>query len=582
MLLHDPGTVNREAHARMRGMTRRPAGGHPLLLFGLMAVFFLQMITASPIKSPTFDEPAHIGAGLSYWTMRDFRVNPQHPPLLKEMAALPLVLTGARFPMTRAEWSTVGDPPPAFFQWQLGRDVIFGNNPDGVMFWSRLPFILLAMLLGGLIVAWGRRLLGAAAATGALLLYVFDPNILAHAPLVATDSGFAAFTVLFLFALWSYINQRSAKSLVLCGCALGLVLASKFSAVFLLPVALALLVLATRFLPARVPMRPSSLVDPFASEGGGQRIVWCVYAFLAMGFLAALVIEAAYLLPRNPFLYIEGIRRINADHDPTYAAFMAGAFKPHFLTYYVVCFLVKEPLPAIALAAVGAWSVLRPGALPDMDRAFLFLPPLCLFLAYSIYSDNLGFRYMIPVLPFLHLLGGAGLASLWREGGLWRRAAAAILSLWAVVAGTAIYPDHLSYFNELACATTPSRIGLDGGWRCGPQWLDDSNVDWGQGMKQLRTWLAAHPPQGPLRLGYFGSIRPETYGVEAIVVGVDDLLGPPLPGVYVLSAHVLARSMARLRERYGDGPENWLLRARPVAVVGHAYYVFDIPGTPGP
>ena len=168
MLLHGPGTVNRGAHARMRAMTRRSAGqGHPLLLWALLAVFFLQMITASPIKSPTFDEPAHIGAGLSYWTMRDFRVNPQHPPLLKELGALPLVLSGARFPMTRADWDTVGDPPPVFFQWQLGRDVIFGNNPDSVMFRARLPFILLAVLLGGLIFAWGRRLLGATAATGA-------------------------------------------------------------------------------------------------------------------------------------------------------------------------------------------------------------------------------------------------------------------------------------------------------------------------------------------------------------------------------------------------------------------------------
>jgi len=563
-------------------MSRRFAGGgHPLLLFGLLAVFFLQMLTASPLKSPTFDEPAHIGAGLSYWKMGDFRVNPQHPPLLKELGALPLVLTGARFPMSRADWNLLGDPPPAFFQWQLGQDVIFGNNPDSVMFWSRLPFILLAVLLGYLIVAWGRRLLGATAATGALLLYVFDPNILAQAPLVATDSGFAAFAVLFLFALWWYLNHRSVKRLVLCGCALGLMLASKFSAVFLLPVALALLILATRWIPAQVPQRSSSLVDPFASEDGGQRLVWSVYAFLAMGVLAVLVIEAVYFFPRNPFLYIEGIRRINADHVPTYEAFMAGAFKPHFLTYYVVCYLVKEPLPAIVLAAVGVWAALRRGAMPHMDCAFLFLPPLCLFLAYSIYSDDLGFRYMIPALPFLHLVGGAGLAFLLKEGGLLKRTAAVVLCLWAVVAGTAIYPDHLSYFNELACVTAPSHIGLDGGWRCGPRWLDDSNVDWGQGMKQLRSWLAAHPPRGPLRIGYFGSIRPEMYGVQAIGVKVDDLLEPPLPGVYVLSAHILARSMARLHEQYGDGPQNWLLHARPVAVVGHAYYVYDIMASPG-
>ena len=66
-----------------------------------------------------------------------------------------------------------------------------------------------------------------------------------------------------------------------------------------------------------------------------------------------------------------------------------------------------------------------------------------------------------------------------------------------------------------------------------------------------------------------------------MVVRVDDLLAPLQPGVYVLSSHILARAFARLREQYGDGPGNWLLHARPSAIVGHAYYVYDIPETPG-
>src|SRR5262249_29479446 len=154
--------MSRWGHARMRAMTRRSAGRvHPLLLYGLLAVFFLQMLTASTIKSPTFDEPAHIGAGLSYLTMPDFRVNSQHPPLLKETGALPLYLTGVRFPMSPSEWNSMGQKVSPFFQWQLGGEIIFGNDPDRVMFRARLPFILMAVLLGGLLVAWGRRMLGA-------------------------------------------------------------------------------------------------------------------------------------------------------------------------------------------------------------------------------------------------------------------------------------------------------------------------------------------------------------------------------------------------------------------------------------
>src|SRR5206468_6478399 len=147
------------------------------------------------------------------------------------------------------------------------------------------------------------------------------PTIVAHGPLVATDSGFAPFAVLFLFALWHYLNHRSLKRLLLCGGALGLMLSAKFSAIILLPVALALLVGAVRWIPAAVPLRPSGLVDPFASDDSGQRVIWCLYAFLAMVALAALVIEAVYFFPRNPFAYVDGMRRINADHDPTYMAF---------------------------------------------------------------------------------------------------------------------------------------------------------------------------------------------------------------------------------------------------------------------
>ena len=559
---------------------RRALLDRPILIGALLAVFVAQTVRASLLKSPVFDEPAHIGAGLSYLETGEFKVNLQHPPLLKEIGALPLLLMGARWPMAPQDWARITDAPGAYFQWTLGSDVIFGNDPDKVMFWSRLPFIALATLLGFLIYAWGRRLLGGTAAVGALFLYALDPNILAHAYLVTTDVGFALFTVLFFFALWHYLNHRSPRRLLWCGLALGAALASKFSAVFLLPIAAALIVWATRWIPAAQPMRPSSLADPYASSDGAQRIVWCFYALLAMGLVSALLIHALYFFPGNPFLYLKGMMRVNADHDPTYLAFMAGRFKPRFLTYYVVAYLLKEPVASLILVGVGLVALLRPGASTTMDRAFLLLPPSVLFAVHAVASHDLGIRYVIPALPFLHLAGGAGLAFLLREGGGWRRVLAAACCAWMIVAAIGIAPDHLSYFNEVACLLGhPSRIGLDGGTACGPLWLDDSNVDWGQGLKQLQGWLAAHPPRGRIRLAYFGSVRPERYGLEFERIGVPDLLQPPSPGLYVVSAHFVARALGELELRYADGVGNWLLRTPPTAVVGHALYVYDIPPT---
>ena len=151
--------------------------------------------------------------------------------------------------------------------------------------------------------------------------------------------------------------------------------------------------------------------------------------------------------------------------------------------------------------------------------------------------------------------------------------AGAVIFVCLGVLGTYFYTKHRV---QNALKQVPGKIGLDGGTACGPLWLDDSNVDWGQAMKQLQTWLRAHPSRQTLRLGYFGSIRPENFGIEAISVGVEDLQRPPSPGTYALSAHIVARATGLLRQQYGDGPGNWLLHARPAAIVGHAYYIYEI------
>ncbi len=550
----------------------------PILVAVLVFVFFLQAFRASLIKSPVFDEPIHIVAGLSYLKTREFKINLQHPPLLKEIGALPLLILGVRWPMTDQAWAAIGDVQDARFRWQLESKIIFGSDPDRIMFWSRLPFALLGALLGYLIYAWGRRLLGQTAALGALFLYAFDPTMIGHAYLVTTDVGFAVFGFLFLFCLWLYLNYRSPGRLLWCGLSLGAALASKFAAIFLLPIAAVLVFWATRWIRVPAPARGSPLTDPYAFEAGGRRIVRCACALLAMGLLATILIEALYFFPRDPFLYIKGMGRLYYDHDPTYLPFMAGTFQQRFLSYYLVATLVKEPVASIVLIAFGLLALIRRGSVTVMDRAFILLPPAGLFVVNTLWSHDLGIRYVIPALPFLHLAGGAGLAALLREEKSLGKVAAVGCAAWVTVAAIGIYPDHLSYFNEAACVLQdPEQMGVDGGTRCGPLWLDDSNVDWGQGLKQLKEWLKIHAPDRAVRFAYFGSVNPNSYGLSLERIDLADLMRLPSPGLYVLSGHYVARGIGELRKHYLDGPGNWLLHIRPTAVVGHAYYVYDIP-----
>src|SRR5262245_30095707 len=544
----------------------------------LLLLFVAHALSASLIKTPTYDEPVHIGAGLSYVRTRDFKVNLQHPPLLKELAALPLVLLGVRWPVPAEAWTALPTPAPPEVQWQLGNAVLFANDPARVLFWSRLPLILLTALLGWTLWAWGRTMLGPAAGLGALFVVAFDPGLLAHGALVTTDTGCAALSTLCLFALWRYLRARTRARLLACGVALGAALAAKFSSVLLLPlIAVFLLLSACRKAAPAAGATAAGGATPAvgatsAGAGLGRRVLGAGAALLALTAVAVVVVAVTYL-GRSPWLYVQGLRLVNADHNPDYWPYMAGQFQPRFWSYYLVVYLLKEPIPSIVLAAVGLWAVFRRGTASPLDRAFLVIPPLAFVGAYTALSHDLGLRYLIPALPFLHLLGGAGLATLLQRGPR-PRAIGIVLAAWLALGSLGIYPDHLSYFNEAACAlAAPTRIGVDAGTRCGPYWLDDSNVDWGQSLGQLAVGPAQHPSPGPGRLASVGSVPTQPYGIRAEPLDARELQRPPPPGRYVLSGHVFARLRGALAAR----GEAWLVGQSPSAVVGHAYYVFDVP-----
>ncbi|MBI3697293.1 MAG: glycosyltransferase family 39 protein, partial [Acidobacteria bacterium] len=442
--------------------------GLSLLAGALIAAFLLQSFFASRAKSPVFDEPAHIAAGLSYVQTGVFVANPQHPPLLKEMAALSLLLAGVRWPGTPQAQQLINGA--GGLEWPIGNAIIADNGPDEVMFWSRLPFILLATLLAVLVYLWGRKLVGDLAAMGALFLYALDPTVLAHSFLVTTDVGFAAFTVLFFVAIWNYLRRPNPKRLLLCGVAMGLVLGTKFSAVFLLPVAAFLLLAAVRWPPEPAPghdtgdggsaesnlnstgalrspahpqrgskVGPNNLwlrgsgkkrktrpgPPPQATpsldqrSGLGRKFAACAGAFLAMCLVAMVVIQALYFSSSGLSLYTTGLQQVNADHNPHYLVFMSGQLAHRFSSYFAVAYLLKEPIASIVLVGLGLIAVVRSKTITLLPKLFLLLPPAVSFAAYTIWADNIGIRYIIPVLPFAYLAGGVGLAVLIRSGARW-------------------------------------------------------------------------------------------------------------------------------------------------------------------
>jgi hypothetical protein len=120
-----------------------------LLLFGFV---FLAPVVLMRSKSVTFDEVTHLPSGYSYLIQHAVRYNQQHPPFIKEICALPLLLIGVRTPESFPD-----------SEWNFGEEFLFSQDADKILFWGRLPAVLMSVGLGLLIMCWAMDLWGKSA-----------------------------------------------------------------------------------------------------------------------------------------------------------------------------------------------------------------------------------------------------------------------------------------------------------------------------------------------------------------------------------------------------------------------------------
>lgn len=527
----------------------------------LLAGGFLLQADAARLTSAVVDEPAHLTAGYLSLARGEHRVNVEHPPLLKLLAALPLTGLDPRLPPIDP-----GGPEPGTedFEFDYSRRFLYGSNdPDRLLASARLPMIFLTALLGAFVYVWTREIAGTAAALAALLLYVLEPNILGHGRLVTTDLGASVFIVATLWSFRHAVRRGSATATIACGLFLGCALLSKFSALLLLPV-MALLLGMELILRRRESCGSAGRVTP------GRMLL---LAGLAVG-LAWVILLAGYGFDGFPVpgLYTEGMELARLKNStvegPTYL--MGSISRDGFWSYYLVALAVKTPIPLLLLSLAGIVSGLREQAL-RREIAWLLLPALAWIAAITLLTRaQIGFRYILPALPLLCVSAGVGAAFLMRgfrlesgeKGARPRlRAAAgallAILLLWHGLAAVRIHPHHLAYFNEIAG-------GPGNGWR----WLADSNLDWGQDLIRLDRWLESRG-NPPVNLFYFGTADPDYYGIPRLPYG------SPSPGLFAVSATHLAGVYL---------PDPDYLEAfrslEPIARIGHSILVYDLESVP--
>lgn len=515
------------------------------------------VLDASRATSATYDESAYLRIGCRWWLTGD-----------QEQ------ITRMGSPLTF--WKVQQAPVLWFHDRPALRHVLEAPERYQASFLPRLragaAWIFVAALL--LTAGWSRMLHGPRAMALAAWIFALSPNLVAHGSLITMEMPIVATTAA-IGLLWT-IHMRKGCRLAFVGAAIvaGLAFSCKFTAILIPPIAgLCLLIheLAVR--------KTSRLV-------GLVRVAARMVVFLAIMVAADLVLTGFATLPlsertgEHPSLgSSSGLARwaLEVPIPQDWVGFATQVRHqrsggPSYLLgerrmtgwwwYYLVAMACKVP-PAFWLLVGCRLALGRRG-----DS--LLVAALLAFLAITVAgsSRNYGVRYLLPVAP-LAIVWVSALA----EGGRWSRIMALVGVTGYAIALAGTHPRELSYFPWFA-----------GGAEGGRHILADSNLDWGQGLRDLERLQRGHPELSDLTLYYFGDTRPEYYGVGGTIHVVDaSTVHPGLPARFDPGTRFVGVSAslqfgpwgaAGYFARLSGVRPRWLLPDATIAI----YEVSDLPG----
>lgn len=502
----------------------------------------------------------HIAAGFSYLATGDFRVEPQNPPLVKELLALPLFL-GYRLPF---------NPDPQHWRngdgYRIGQDLLYKSTlpADRILFLSRLPNLFLGGVLVALIGWWAYCLWGGGAAMLAVALTCLEPNLVAHSSLITTDVGATLFVFLTVYLLWKYLRFPEWWILVAASIATGLALASKFSTILLIPIIVMILGASLLIDPADRALLP---ITKRQSRSTHRCLEATAVLFVILLFAGSIISFAYFFQGLEPWLF--GLQRFMTLAREGQPAFFLGEYSyQSWWNYFLVVFLIKTPLGSLIL--IGASLVFyRTGrSLGRREAACLLIPVIVIFVATSQSKVNIGLRHILPVYPFLFVLASRLATVRFRRRWLAVFLVGAPL-LMTAISSLRIAPHQLAYFNELVG-------GSDQSYR----YLSDSNLDWGQDLKGVKAYMEKENLP-IIYLSYFGTAPPSYYGIRyQYVPGAWPLEWPPPSDKVPADAarKILAISVSNLQDVATpyDPLFRWLWTRQPIAKIGYSIFIYDL------
>jgi len=522
----------------------------------LLAVHTGLLAYSAYVHSPTLNEPGHLVAGLSHWKFGRFELYRVNPPLVRMIAALPVMAVGYE-----EDWSGFYEGPGSRPVFSMGEDFVAANGERSFFLfmiarWACIPF----SWMGGIVCyLWARDLFGRPSGVFACTLWCFSPNILGHAALITADVHATSLGVAACYTFWRWLRKPTWTQAAITGCILGLAELAKTTLILFYPLWPFL------WIAYRWPDRHCMFRQDWLREAGmlllrmtiGLYILNLGYGYedplkplkefhfvskLFTGNENAKVssgsVDLKFDAPRPksinrfadtwlgelpvpfPKNYLIGIDLQQKDfEDFGRPSYLCSKFQERgWWYYYLYALAVKLPLGIwlLTLFVIALHLLLRGISVRWRKQLILLLPPLLIFV---VVSSKTGFshhmRYVFPCFPFAFVwISQVATFFTTKNGVKYRKkvriigrlftAGASLSLVWLLVSSLFIYPHGISYFNELA-----------GGPVGGPKHLINSNVDWGQDLLLLKWWREEQADAlwgEPFYLAYYGYLEPADLG----------------------------------------------------------------------
>jgi hypothetical protein len=595
-------------------------------VLALLLIMTAEIVHAVHGQSLTWDEGDHIFAGYESWKTHDFGLNPEHPPMVKLLATLPLLPLHLNVPPVQHR----------FFKTESyldGQQLLFHNGPtDGgrysaetLVFLARLPTLLFALAAALLVFLAAREMFSLRAGLIALTLFCFDPTLLAFGAYVTTDMAASCTIFATIYALWRYLQRPTPARLIVVGLAAGLALAAKHSTILLAPVLVLLLAgeLAAPWLAQRWSRHKSGcpIACPEPAEGSGTSdmgfhtapfprralnlltalvvitvtavlVLWAFYGFRYNARPAGLTLSPSltdyvgplagieargilfaarfHLLPESYLYGLADVRKMANDMP----SFFFGHVYLHGIWYYFpVVFLIKSTLSLLVALALTAFAIARGWLRNARALWFLIAPPALYFTVAMSSHLNIGARHILPVWVFCCVLAGAGLSALIDHNRRWLYPVAALL-LFQIATTLHTAPTYIPYSNEAWGGPTHTY-----------RYLSDSNTDWAQQLIATSAYLRQHHIQH-CSIAYFAApfILPADYGIPCRLLPTPDSLFTDT--ILPAPAHIDTRTDGPILISAGDlngfefgssvlNPYQSFMNLHPVAFIQDGIFVFN-------